>query len=236
MDNVVLAQNMENFLHGNKQKQTAMAKELATFKKERANAYDEMRALDHTLQLIGLGLAKFIPVTTQEARSRWSSKEPHPLQPEEALAYVENPEWGFKIPEGMHSERSAIFNTTTQQQRWELLETRSMALVLGVVGDEGGKLFSAVWFLQLHLGARVCWLGDPQHRMWNDFKDAITGMHWKETLYDALIVMNVRHGPWKSTSFWHQLRTACEERLGDIFSESGMMFFWRSSSKLKVGS
>lgn len=81
---------------GAKKSSSGRAAEVKILEKKRAAAYDHLRALDHTLLLASLGLADFIPATSD----KWDAAGARPLQVDERRIYVDHTGgWPYIVPE-----------------------------------------------------------------------------------------------------------------------------------------
>jgi len=193
-----------------KDMRSKLLKEQAKDKAERKAAYDHLRALDHALRLVGLGLADFVP----EQDGTWVAEPPGPLRPFEQRLWVAwQHEWPYPVPpeHRARGKKSILLNQSTGEQKYELPEFVQERPCLALYGDEGSKFLSCVPFLQHHLKARVVWLRDPAHRQWNDYRNAVKHVGLRPLFYEMCLALNMRHGPWLSCSFFQQLRGGMEE-------------------------
>lgn len=85
--------------------------------------------------------------------------------------------------------------------------------MLVVSCDEGGCFWPNSYFLTSFAQMRGIWLRDPYHRSWNDWKLAVDHSGWKAVKYQGCLIMNLRHGPWLSSSWWQQLVEGIEFEL-----------------------
>eukprot|EP00972_Heterocapsa_arctica_P090892 13409672-Heterocapsa_arctica.AAC.1 len=195
---------------GNKQQQQQLDA-LALAKGERDAAYDDMRALDHTLKLAGSSLQKFPPAAhatfanmpngrLQAGEKRYFSTYSGPL-PYQVLAEVSSK---------VQFKRAVSEDSRSGERRYEVPELVDERPTVAFCCDEGSKLCSALWFMCGHLKLRGCWLRDPGHRGWRDFHGAVGEMGWSSLVHEALVVMNFKFAPWLSESFYVQLKEGLE--------------------------
>ena len=52
---------------------------------------------------------------------------------------------------------------------------------------------------------------DPCHRYWRDALDALKDAGLMSTVYEAMHVMNIPHGPWKSGKWWLEMQESMDK-------------------------
>lgn len=189
----------------------ALLAQLAALSKERAGAYDYLRALDHTLASVGSGLRDFL--VPRDAP--WETSAPRPLAEWEERQYIPWQDWGFEVPRNFEGvgTKSIIKDKRTGRKKTEVAEFFLERPMLVVSCDEGGCFWPNSWFLTGFAQMRGIWLRDPYHRSWNDWKLAVDHSGWKAVKLQGCLIMNLRHGPWLSASWFQQLVEGMEFEL-----------------------
>lgn len=178
--------------------------------KLRSSAYDHARALDHTLMLVGSGLKHFLPV----GEDAWVTECCKPLKAGEARIYIKSDgTWPFEVPATVANlgKKAVLLHSDGEQRKYEVPEFFAERPVLSLYCDQGSKFWSCCWFLQARLFARIVVVPDPAHRAWNDYRLAVDTMGWRPQLLEGCLLLNFRHGPWLSCSWWAQLQAGLEE-------------------------
>lgn len=181
-------------------------------KKDKASGYDYLRALDHCLQTIGSGLVDFwTPPDTA-----WDLTPPAPLRVWEVRSFVPwSTGWPYEVPENIvqHGRKAVVKDIRNGKKKFELQEYNIERPMLALITDEGSKFFACCWFLTGGLKLRTVWLRDPFHRGWRDWNLAVDHSGWKAVKYQGCLIMNLRHGPWLSSSWWQQTLDGAELHL-----------------------
>ena len=78
--------------------------------------------------------------------------------------------------------------------------------MLSVCADQGGSGLPALLFLAGELKLRMLPMWDPFHRAWRDWQLAVQGAGLWPVVLETTVVMNLPHGPWLNTSFFHRIQ------------------------------
>ena len=180
---------------------SAMSKDI---KCERDSAYDELRALDHSLALAGVPLSTFMHVSDGSYATVPSRK----LKKGEKRVFKKYPRPPeYDVPSHVTAAwtRSIIQDTLTGQVRFEVPRWNGERPFLSLNCDEGSKFFSSLWFLFGSLRCRGWWMRDVAHRGWRDFRIAIGECGWTGTIREAQVALNFKFAPYLSNNFFGQL-------------------------------
>ena len=157
-----------------------------------ASQFNLARALDGHLQWgegVGLvGLAAFSPLP-ENCRI---------LKATEYRYFVKCEPWdGYLAAEW---RRSVVKDFATGKKRYEVpvgAQSPSRS-VLVQFADECASQLSIQQGLAHGAHIRTIFFKDPFHRYWRDALDALKDAGLMSTVYEAMHVMNIPHGPWKS--------------------------------------
>lgn len=210
------------------------ASQLKKKEKERAYGYDHLRALYHTLWCVSLGLCNYL----SDPRNTWQSEAPRPLRVGERRIYIKfQGEWPYFVPPELEGfGKNAVLINQDGDRKFELVEFSQERPHLALFADQGAKFWTCCWYMATHLKARISFLPDPGHRAWNDFRLAVDSMGWRPQLIEGCLILNFRHGPWLSCSWWEQLRAGVDEfiRLTGPEDELWMSFYPAIAKELGV--
>jgi hypothetical protein len=158
-------------------------KAIAQQKVERTSAFDEMCALDHTLSLAGCGLNAYFCVGRD---TTWKDIPTRLVEHNESRKWMPVPDshFNYDIPPALSGKGKMAMvlrpKGLAQERKWEVQRFADAVPMIGLCGDEGSKLFSAVWFLLgPHCRTRMGWIRDPGHRRWRDWQLPCDKLGWR---------------------------------------------------------
>ena len=188
--------------HGTKEAVKKLSKEMKSDKGIRQGAQDYVKALDHSLQLIGLGLHTF----WHDDQAKWLGRSEFRYQaPSKHPAH-------YGVPDDIVQTRFCVQDKETKAKRFELAKQSgsSSRPVLTLHMDEGPRDFPALWWMA-STGARVLFFRDPFHRVARDVVDAVSAAGLTAMVLDTTLCLNFAHAPWKSAAFFGQMQEAMED-------------------------
>lgn len=172
-------------------------------RRERKTPFHLLRAIDHQLQFVGMGLCSFLP----------SYPAPGALTRVETRYMVPWSAWPWPVPEPVPKLRIAVKNSATGVKRFEVGVLNMDRPLLSVCHDRESVNLAAMSFLKNHLRLRLATLSDPFHDTWNDIKGAIQASGEWGTVVDLGHCFNLATGPWQSWGFHRQLQSFGQEFL-----------------------
>ena len=167
-----------------------------------ASQFNLVRALDGQLQWGGLaGLAAFSPLP-EHCRI---------LKATEYRYFVECAPWdGYPAAEW---RRSVVKDFATGKKRYEVpvgAQSPSRS-VLAQFADECASQLSLQQGLAHGAHIRIIFLKDVFHRYWRDVLNALSDAGLMSMVFEALHVMNIPHGPWKSGKWWREMQESMDK-------------------------
>ena len=108
------------------------------------------------------------------------------------------------------AQRFVITQHSTGQRRYELTEYAGARPISGLHADEGGNIFTMLWFLFHHLSARGGWYCDPGHRGWRGWDLTDGKMRCRGVVREGQLLLNFRHTPHMTVRFFEVLREGLE--------------------------